>query len=351
VGQGGAGYTLGELAEAVGGVVRGNPERRVAAVRSLPAAGPDDLSFLTAGKYRDEARASRAGALLVGRDEAELPHDLLICADPAWALGELLRRFHPPADAPPGAHPTAVVAATAEVDPTASLGPHVVVGEGTRIAAGVVVHAGCVIGRRCSLGPGTLLYPRVVLYDDTEVGARVILHSGVVLGADGFGYAAHGGGITKVPQVGRVVVEDDVEIGANSTVDRATLEETRIGAHSKLDNLVQVGHNVRLGKGCILCGQAGIAGSTRLGDGVVVAGQSGVSGHIELGSGVQVAAKSAVLQSVPAGAKVAGIPAVSLSEWRRQSALLARLGEMFRRVRRLERGAAGTAATEQEEAP
>ena len=332
-------FTLGELAALVEGRVRGNPERRVEAIRSLAAAGPGDLSILTSAVYREEARASRAGALLVGREEDGLAQDLLVCPDPAWALGELLRRFHPPPPAEPGAHPTAVVAASAQVDPTATLGPHVVVGDGSRVEARAVLHAGVVVGRSCRVGPDSVLHPRVVLYDGTELGARVVVHAGAVLGADGFGYAAHGGALVKVPQVGRVVIEDDVEIGANSAVDRATLEETRIGAGSKLDNLVQVGHNVRLGRGCVLCGQAGIAGSTRLGDGVVLAGQSGVSGHIELGDGVQVAAKSAVLQSVPAGSKVAGIPAVALGEWRRQASRLARLGELFRRVRRMESGA------------
>jgi UDP-3-O-[3-hydroxymyristoyl] glucosamine N-acyltransferase len=335
-----SGFTLGELAALVEGRVRGNPQRRVAAIRSLAAAGPDDLSFLTSAVYREEARASRAGALLVGREEPDLAQDLLICAEPAWALGELLRRFHAVEPPPAGIHPTAVIAATAVVDPAASLGPYVVVGEDSRVDAGAVLHAGVVVGRGCRVGAGSVLHPRVVLYDSTELGERVIVHAGAVLGADGFGYAARGGALVKVPQVGRVVVEDDVEIGANSAVDRATLEETRIGAGSKLDNLVQVGHNVRLGRGCVLSGQSGIAGSARLGNGVVLAGQAGVSGHIELGDGVQVAAKSAVLQSVPAGAKVAGIPAVALAEWRRQAARLGRLGELFRRVRRLEGGAA-----------
>ena len=327
--------TLAELAALVEGRVRGNPERRVHAVRPLAAAGPDDLSFLTSARYREEARRSRAGALLVGRDE-ELPHDLLICPDPPWALGELLRRFHPSLPAAAGIHPTAVVAPTAAIDSSASLGPQVVVGEGSRVEAGAVLHAGVVVGARCRVGPGTVVYPRAVLYDDTELGSRVIVHAGAVLGADGFGFAPHAGALVKVPQVGRLVVEDDVEIGANTTIDRATLEETRIGAGSKLDNLVQVGHNVGLGKGCVLCGQAGIAGSARLGDGVVVAGQAGVAGHLEIGDGAQIAAKSAALQSVPAGAKVAGIPAVPLAEWRRQVTWLGKLGELARRLRRLE---------------
>jgi UDP-3-O-[3-hydroxymyristoyl] glucosamine N-acyltransferase len=345
--------TLGELAELVGGRVRGDSARVVRGVRPLGAAGPDELSFLTSAKYRDEARTSRAGALLVGKEEAGLPHDQLVCVEAPWALGEMLRHFHPLTAAAPGVHATAVVAATATVDPTASVGPQAVVGERSRIEAGAVLHAGVVVGARCRVGPSSVIHPRAVLYDDTELGARVTVHAGAVLGADGFGYAQRGGVLVKVPQVGRVVVEDDVEIGANSTIDRATLEETRIGAGSKLDNLVQVGHNVRLGRSCVLCGQAGIAGSTRLGDGVVLAGQAGVGGHLELGDGVQVAAKSAALQSAPAGSKLAGVPAVPLGQWRRQVTLLSRLGDFARRLRRLEKssGQAGqlTAAVESEE--
>ena len=334
-------FTLGELAALVGGVVRGNPERTVEAVRSLPAAGPADLSFLTQAKYRDEARRSAAGALLVGRDEPDLPQDLLIAANPSWALAELLRKFHPPAVAPPGVHPTAIVGVGCTVDPQASVGPYVVIGDGSRVDAGAVLHAGVVLGRSCHVGAGSVLYPRVVLYDGTQLGARVIVHSGAVLGADGFGYAVHAGQIVKVPQVGRVVVEDDVEIGANTAIDRAALEETRIGAGSKLDNLVQVGHNVRLGRGCMLSGQVGLAGSATLGDGVVMGGRAGAAGHLEIGAGAQVAATGVVLQSVPPGAKVGGNPAIPLAQWRREVMLLPRLGELFRRVRRLERAGSG----------
>jgi UDP-3-O-[3-hydroxymyristoyl] glucosamine N-acyltransferase len=199
------------------------------------------------------------------------------------------------------------------------------------------VHAHVVIGRGCVVGEGAVLHPQVVLYPETEIGPGSIVHAGAVLGADGFGYATSGGAHHKVPQVGRVVVEKDVEIGANSAIDRATLGETRIGEGTKIDNLVQVGHNVQVGRHCILCGQAGIAGSTRLGDWVVLAGQAGVSGHIQLGDGAQVAAKSAALTSVEPRTQVAGIPAVELKRWRRQTVLLSRLEEMSRRVRALER--------------
>ncbi|MGH9360539.1 MAG: UDP-3-O-(3-hydroxymyristoyl)glucosamine N-acyltransferase, partial [Thermoanaerobaculia bacterium] len=181
------------------------------------------------------------------------------------------------------------------------------------------------------------LHPHVVLYDRTEIGEGAVVHAGVVLGSDGFGYATHGGVHHKIPQVGRVVIEEGVEIGANSAVDRATLGETRIGRGSKLDNLVQVGHNVQVGPASVLCGQVGIAGSARLGAGVVLAGQVGVANHLELGDGTQVAAKSAVLASAPAGSRLAGIPAVELRSWRRQAVLLAKLEEMARRLRALER--------------
>jgi UDP-3-O-[3-hydroxymyristoyl] glucosamine N-acyltransferase len=197
------------------------------------------------------------------------------------------------------------------------------------------------------VGEGAVLHPHAVLYDDTEVGSGCVIHAGAVLGADGFGYATQGGTPHKVLQIGRVVVEGDVEIGANTTIDRATLGETRIGAGTKIDNLVQVGHNVRVGRHCILCGQAGIAGSTQLGDGVVLAGQSGVSGHIQLGDRVQVAAKSAALASVEPGTVVAGIPAVELRTWRRQVALLSRLQEMSRRLRAIEKRL-GVAAADKE---
>lgn len=347
-------HRLAELAELVGGRVEGDPERAVEALRTLEAAGPDDLSFLNHARYRDQAVASRAGALLVGSSLAAddlrgADRPLLIVDDPPYALALLLSRLHP-AEAPePGIHPTAVVAPGASVDPAAHVGPYAVIGAGSSVGPRAAVHAHAVIGRRCTVGEGAVLHPHAVLYDDTQVGAGAIVHSGVVLGADGFGYATHGGMHHKVPQIGRVVLEEGVEVGANTTIDRATLGETRIGQGTKIDNLVQVGHNVRVGRHCILCGQAGIAGSTELGSYVVLAGQSGVSGHIKLGDGVQVAAKSAALASVEPRTQVAGIPAVELRKWRRQAVLIARLEQMSRRVRALEKRLGVQQEVEEEE--
>jgi UDP-3-O-[3-hydroxymyristoyl] glucosamine N-acyltransferase len=274
---------------------------------------------------------------------------LLIADDPAYALALLLAHLTPGAAPEAGVHPTAILAPGCFVHPTAHVGPYAVIGAGSRIGAAAAVHALVVVGRECTVGEGAVLHPHAVLYDRTEVGAGSVVHAGVVLGSDGFGYATHGGVHHKVPQTGRVVVAENVEIGANSTIDRATLGETRIGAGTKIDNLVQVGHNVQVGRHCILCGQAGIAGSARLGDYVVLAGQAGVAGHIDLGDGAQVAAKSAALGSVPARTQVAGIPAIDMRRWKRQAVMLTRLEEMSRRLRALERKLAGDSAADTDE--
>ncbi len=330
-------YRLAELAERIGGEVRGDLDRQVDGIRGLETAGPTDLSFLANPRYRKTAIASRAGALLVAPATVDLVHDLLVVPDPYLALAELLDIFYPQPSQMVGVHSTAIIGEGAVVDGNARIGPYSVVGERSRLAADVELHAHVVVGRDCEIGSGTVLFPGVVIYDGVKIGERCRLHSGVVLGSDGFGYAQHEGAHVKLTHVGSVVVEDDVEIGANTTVDRALLDETRIGAGSKVDNLVQIGHNVELGRGCLLVSQSGISGSTRLGNGVVVAGQSGLSGHLKLGDGVQVAAKSAVFKSVEAGKKVAGIPATDASSWLRQQAMVARLVELGRRIAILER--------------
>jgi UDP-3-O-[3-hydroxymyristoyl] glucosamine N-acyltransferase len=339
---------LKDLAERVGGRVRGDGERSVTGLRPIATAGPEHLSFLTGARFRDQARSSRAGALLVapgagGEDWfIDTGHDLLVVDDPRLALATLIAFFHPVPPPPVGVHPTAVVAAGARVSPRASVGPYAVIEDGSVIEDGAVVGAHVVVGRDCWVGSRSVLRPHAVLYDRTRLGEGVEVHAGVVLGADGFGYVqrvGEGGRVVhhKMPQVGQVVLEDGVEVGANTTIDRATLGETRIGAGTKIDNLVQVGHNVRTGAACLLCGQAGIAGSTHLGDGVVLAGQAGLTDHLEIGDRVQVAAKAAVLSSAPADARLAGVPAVDLRSWRRQVVGLARLPELMRRVAALER--------------
>ena len=302
-------------------------------------AGPDDLSFLTKSSYLAEARSSSAGALLVAPDacEAGLSVDLLVCEDPYLALTRVLRCFHPEADPVAGVHPTAVVDATADIHATAQIGPYCVVGPGARVGARGVLEAFVYLGRDSVVGPGARLHAHVTIYDSVRLGAEVIVHSGSVIGSDGFGFAQDGSRPVKIPQVGGVEVGDRVEIGANCAIDRATMELTRIGSDTKLDNLVQVGHNTRIGSGTLLCGQVGISGSAEIGDNVVFAGQSGAAGHLRVGDRVQVAAKASVLRAVDDGQAVGGTPAIALHQWRRSSAVFGRLDELRRRVRILER--------------
>ena len=340
-GAGAVMHTLGSLAEGVGGSVQGDPARAIRGITSLEQAQPEDLSFFTHPAYRQAAIDSSAGALVVARADDRLTSDLLICDDPALAVARLLEIFHPSSPHQAGFHPTAAIDATAEVDPTASVGAFAVIGAETLVGPGARIHPHVTVGSRCHIGAEAVLHPQVVLYNDTVVGERTIIHAGTIIGADGFGYVAADGGLLKVPQVGAVHIEADVEIGANSAIDRATVAHTRIGRGTKIDNLVQIGHNVEIGRSCILCGQVGIAGSARVGDGVVMAGQAGAVGHIHVGSGVKVAAQSAVFKSVEPGESVAGTPARSIGTWRRQVALTGRLQSFRERLARLERAVEG----------
>ena len=341
------GRCLAELASLVEGRVEGDPDRIVEGISTLERAGERDLSFVTPA-YREQVAESRAGALLVGEELAGLERDLLVAPDPRYALARILELLHPPAATLGGIHPTAVVDESATIDASASVGAFAVVGAGSTVAARATLKPHVVVGRRCSIGEDATLYPQVVLYDGCDIGARSILHAGVVLGCDGYGFATHEGEHVKLRHVGRTVVEADVEIGANCAIDRALLTETRIGEGTKIDNLVQVGHNAQVGRGCLLVSQVGISGSTTLGDGVVMAGQSGVAGHLELGDGSRVAAKSAVFKSVPAGRTVAGIPAVDAGHWKRTQALVNRLADLRRRLLRIERRVEGEQDQDQE---
>lgn len=338
-------FRVADLAGRLAGRVEGEGGRSLTGVANLRDAGPHDLSFLIRARHRREAEETRAGALLVGertvsaeaRARLAAVRPLVVVEDAELARNRVLALFHPVPPPEPGVHDTAVVEEGAELGEGVSVGPFAVIGGGSRIGAGALVGAHVVVGRGCRVGAGSVLHPHAVLYDGTELGERVVVHAGTVLGADGFGYVSRPDGHHKVPQVGRVVVGDDVEVGALSAIDRATLGATRIGAGSKIDNLVQVGHNVEVGRGSVLCGQAGIAGSSSLGDGVVLAGQAGVGGHVILGDRVQVGAASAAVRPVPAETVVsATVPAMEIGRWRRQIPLLGRLDEFFRRLRSVE---------------
>jgi UDP-3-O-[3-hydroxymyristoyl] glucosamine N-acyltransferase len=332
-----AGFTLGELAAALGATLDGDPARVVTGVAPLASARPDDISFLTDPRYREAALASRAGAFLTPLQAIELPAPALRCAAPQQALIQLLNLFHPPRAAKPGIDPAAVVAADAHVDSSASVGALTVVEAGARIGAGVRLYPLVYVGAGVEIGEGSIIYPHVTLRDGVRLGRRVIVHPGAVLGADGFGYAFHDGAHRKIPQVGGVRVEDDVEIGANTTIDRATFGDTVVGRGTKIDNLVQLGHNVDVGEHCIIVSQVGVSGSSRLGRGVVLAGQVGVADHVTIGDGAVVGARSGVAADVAPGEKLLGTPARPILQAKRIMLAEGRLPELLQRVRALER--------------
>ena len=326
-------YRLGELAQKVDGQVRGDTQRIIRGIATLEQAGPDELSFMTNPKYREAAGSTRAGAILVAPGTELEDRDLLEVPEPYLALARLLGLFHPPERRRQGISDKAHIGSEVRLGDEVDVEPFAVIGDRAVLGDRVHVGAGCVVGEGAGIGDDSELRPRVVLYPGTLVGRRCLIHSGVVLGGDGYGFATSGGKHHKVPQLGRVVVEDDVEIGANTTVDRGTMDETVIGQGSKLDNLVMVAHGVKLGRDTLIAAQAGIAGSTRVGDGTTWAGQSGAAGHLEIAGGTIVAAKSAVLQDVPERAFVAGIPAVDHRRWKRAQAEVNRLGELRRQMR------------------
>jgi UDP-3-O-[3-hydroxymyristoyl] glucosamine N-acyltransferase len=331
-----AGFTLGELAEVLQARLDGDPTKIVTGVAPLDSAGPDQISFLTDARYHDAARSSRAGAFLVAPDAAELPGPTLRCAAPLQALIDLVRLFHPPAPIQPGVDRTAVVAADARIDPSASVGPLTVIGSHAVVGAGVRLHALVYVGAGVEIGEGTVVYPHVSLHDGVRVGRRVLIHAGAVLGADGFGFAFDGSAHRKIPQVGGVLIEDDVEIGANTTIDRATFGDTIVRRGTKIDNLVQIGHNVVIGEHSLLAAQVGVSGSSRLGRRVVLAGQVGVADHATLGDGVVAGAQTGIPGPVEAGARVWGTPARPIGQARRIAVAAGRLPELLQRVRALE---------------
>ena len=333
----GAQFTLGRIAEAIGATLEGDPARVVHGVAPLDIAGPEQVSFLANPRYQRAAAQSSAGAIVVSRNVEGLPQALLRVDSPQAALIALLRLFHPEPPAAAGIHSTAVVATGAHVDPTAAVGACAVVEAEARVGARSRVGALCFVGAGAVLGDDVVLHPRVVVAEGVRIGNRVIVHPGAVLGADGFGYAFDGIMHRKIPQVGGVHIEDDVEIGANSTVDRATLGETRIGRGTKIDNLVQVGHNCDVGEDVILVAQVGVSGSCKIGNRAVLAGQVGLADHVTVGAGAILTAQSGVPNDVPEGKVWSGSPSRPSGEAKRIWAAEALLPELIRKFRALEK--------------
>lgn len=327
---------LKELAARLNCTYEGDGEVEIWRVASLETATEGDLSFLSHPRFHRLLSQTRASALILAPDIPVEGKNVIRSVNPQLSFIQAAELLHPATRPEPG------IDASAYVSPTATLG------EGVTISAGCVIGANVVIGARTIIHPLVVIYPEVTIGEDCEVhahvsirertlvGHRVIIHNGAVIGADGFGYIQTGEGEhRKIPQLGRVVIEDDVEIGANTTIDRAALGETRIGRGTKIDNLVQVAHNVQIGPHSILAGQVGIAGSTKVGQRVIMGGQVGIADHIEIGDRVLIAAKSGVAKDIPPDSFMAGIPAVDIREWRKVCVLLSKLEQLFKEVKRL----------------
>lgn len=333
----GAGFALGRLAQVLEATLDAHPERVVTGVAPLATAGPDDLAYVADDAHVAPARASRAGAFLAPIGVSGLPAPTLQSREPRRAFAVVLDLFHPAAEVVPGIDASARVAPDARIAPSASVGALAVVESGATIGAGVRVGPLAYVGAGVAIGEGSVLFPHVVIYAGCRLGRRVIVHAGAVIGADGFGFIPGRDGHQKIPQVGTVIVEDDVEIGANSTVDRATLGETVIGRGTKIDNLVHIAHNVEVGQRCLMAAQVGIAGSSRIGDDVMLAGQVGVSDHVSVGDGAMLGGGSSVIQDVPAGQRYAGVWARPATQHHRIWLTESHLPELLRSVKSIER--------------
>ena len=333
--------TLADIARLLGCPSPSAAERQpIAGIATLTEAAPNQLTFVASERYVRQLQQSKAAAAIVQR-RLKLPESwetkALRVEDTDLALATVLKHFEPPVPRPPpGIDSAARVAASAITEPEVAIGPFVMIGERSRIGRGTVVHAGVFIGDDVSIGEACELFPNVVIRERITIGNRVIIHAGSVLGTDGFGYRWDGQQHQKIPQIGTVVVEDDVEIGSCVCIDRAKLSATRIGRGTKIDNLVQIGHNVQIGPHCIIVGQAGLAGSAELGAGVVLGGQAAVRDHIKLGDGAMAAACSAIAEDVDPKAVVSGMPALPHRQSLREQRALRRLPTLVEQVRQLQ---------------
>ncbi|MEJ2671966.1 MAG: UDP-3-O-(3-hydroxymyristoyl)glucosamine N-acyltransferase [Deltaproteobacteria bacterium] len=329
--------TLGELAVFLEGELKGPADLAIEGIAPLDQATGREISFIAQRRFAPLAADSRAAALIVSREYAQLSRPLIIVPHPYLAYARVAALFAPPTARWPGISPQAHLGREVTLGQEVSIAPLAFIGAGVELGDRVTIMPGCVIGAETRIGPDTLIYPNVTIRERCTVGARCIIHSGTVIGSDGFGFVPGGdAGHVKIPQLGTVVIEDDVEIGANCTIDRGALGATRIARGVKLDNLVHLAHNVEVGEHTLLVAQVGISGSTKLGKGVVLAGQVGVAGHIEVGDRVQVGAQSGVNHSVAAGQTVSGSPIRPQREWLHIMGHLPRLPDIYKRLKKLE---------------
>lgn len=331
--------TISELAALVGGeVFSGSGDAVIVGPADLASARSGEISFFSHPRYAADLKTTRASAVLVPRDfQGETAASCIRVDNPSGAFTRITAEFVSEPQTPPrGIHPSAVVHPGARVSPEASVGENAVVKEGAEVGANTAIMAGCYIGENARIGADCLLHPHVVVRHGCVVGERVILHPGVVVGSDGFGYETRDGRHHKIAQCGIVVVENDVEIGANTTIDRARFGRTVIGEGTKIDNLVMIAHNVVVGKHCIICAQVGIAGSAQIGNHVILAGQAGIVGHIKIGDGAIVGAQSGVSNDVAPKSMVVGSPPRPIGDWKRSIVRVDKLAELYGRVKKLE---------------
>jgi len=341
---------LRDIAHALGCELRGDGDVEIVDVAPIEEATPGTLTFLSDRRLAGRLATSRATAVVLPPDAPEVALPSLRAPHPYLAFAAAVELFHPPPPRPAaGIHPTAVIAPSARLGAGAALGPHVVVGERVVIGRGAVLNANVTIYADASIGDDFVAHAGAVVREGVRIGDRVILHAGAVVGSDGFGYLPLADGNHRIPHVGTVILEDDVEVGANTTIDRASLGATLVGRGTKLDNLVMVGHGCRIGAGCLLAGHVGLAGSTTLGTRVMMGGQAGAAGHLTIGDRAQVAAQTGIHRDIPAGAQYGGYPAMEVRRWRRVTMSLPRVPELFRRLRRVERflGLGGAAREEE----
>jgi UDP-3-O-[3-hydroxymyristoyl] glucosamine N-acyltransferase len=338
-GDGASGTITAEaIAALVAGELIGDGKTAVTGVAPLDRAHESDLSILSSAKYAPMLAGTRAGIVLVDpefRDIAGQPRARIIVEQPLEKLLSLLPRLYPEKSPAPGVAATARIGKGAVLGERVSIGEYAVIGPAARLADGVIIGAHCVIGEGVSLGERAQIFPGATVYAGATLGARTIVHSGARIGCDGFGYVFRDGAHNKIPHVGRCIIGDDVEIGANTTIDRGSIDDTVVGNGTKIDNLVHIAHNVRIGEKCLLMAQVGIAGSSTIEDGAILAGQAGISGHISIGAGARVAAQAGVFGNIPAGESWSGYPARPHRESLRASAALFKLGGMMRRLEKL----------------
>jgi len=330
---------LGQLAEFLGATLRGPAEKEITGLATLQEAGPGQVSFLANPQYRKFLATTHAAAVLLKPADAEgYAGDALLIADPYLAYARISHLFDPKPKAAAGIHPTAVVAEDAFVDAAASVGAYAVIESGARIAAGVTVGAHCFIGARSTIGEGGWLAPRVTLYHDVRIGQRVVIQSGAVLGGEGFGFANEKGVWQKIAQIGGVTIGDDVEIGVNTAIDRGAMDDTRIGNGVKLDNQIQIAHNVQVGDHTAMAACVGISGSARIGKHCMLAGGVGLVGHIEICDGVFITGMTMVTRSITEpGSYSSGTAMQPAAEWRKSAARIRQLDDMARRLQQLEK--------------